>query len=74
MKTTQNAKPLQMSAAQPPKVAGHLFQVRNQREPIVETTNRSLTQAKRLSNSPVDHDRRADFDTPLVKTQRTGLW
>ncbi len=75
METTQNVKPQMMSAAQPPKIAGQLFQVRSPRNPVVETPAGSLGLEMPSNESLAGGmDNRSGLKTPLVKKQCAGLW
>ncbi len=74
MKSTQNVKPELLSAAQPPKIAGHLFQIRSSRESITETSVSSLTQAMRSNHNLGEPDSHNERETPSLKKQCAGLW
>ena len=74
MESTQNVKSKPMSTAQPPKVAGYLFQVRSSSDSIVETPGNSLSQALQSNHNPAEPDIRVGFGTQGVKKQFAGLW
>ena len=74
MESTQNIKPEPLSAAQPPKIAGHHFQVRSPRELVEGTQGNSFSQALRSNHNSSELDIRDGFEIQRVKKQFAGLW
>jgi hypothetical protein len=74
MESTQSIKPELLSTAQPPKVAGYLFQVRSPNESVEEKQGNSFTQAFRSNHNPAELDICDGFETQGVKKQFAGLW
>lgn len=74
MKTTEIVKPKPLCAAQPPKTAGQLFQVRSPRNPVVETAAGSPGLEMSSNLKLTDQSNPGGLETPLVKKQYAGLW
>ena len=74
MKSTQNVNSQQMVAAQPPKVAGHLFGVRSPRNPVVEMPAGSLSLEMPSNERLTERGGGHNLKPPLAAKKCAGLW
>lgn len=74
MKSTQNVKTELLSAAQPPKAAGHLFGVRSPRNPVVEMPAGSLGLEMQSNRDLTEPNIERGFKPPLAAKKCAGLW
>jgi hypothetical protein len=74
MKSTQQVSTEQMVAAQPPKVAGHLFGVRSPRNPVTEMPAGSLSLEMSSNYSLTEPDKQSSLKPPIAAKKCAGLW
>jgi hypothetical protein len=74
MESTQNVKTELLSAAQPPKAAGHLFGIRKPRNPVVEMPAGSLGLEVRSNHRLLEPGSQNNLKPPLAAKKCAGLW